>query len=738
MNAEDLLTQERRARMAAEQLLAQKQDELNEANRRLSHHAISLTEDLVEKREEVEEVRGENSRVRADLVRATEEVSIAKQRLWDSIQSIEDGFAVFDSDHRMVIANEAYLRPFDGLECIRPGVHYEEIIEALVSEGIVNLQGVGRSLWRETMLTRWYSPLPEPREIKLWDGAWLRLQDQRTTGGDTVCLGLNITETMRRERALKEATERAEAANRAKSAFLANMSHEIRTPMNGVIAMADLMAEGELDDEQKLYIDTIRDSGQALLTIINDVLDYSKIEAKKLHLQSEPFDLEKTVLDVIQLLQPELKNKGLKLIFDHDMFLPTTFRGDPVRLRQIITNLMGNAVKFTEKGHILIRIVGLPAQEEGHQQLHFTIEDTGIGIPTDKLEHVFGKFNQVEDERNRSYDGTGLGLAITRQLVELMGGTIWVDSEVDVGSSFGFRITLPIVDPVETPTIPDWQKTALIIMDDDLNRIILQKRLLALGLKVTMVASTEQATALTDPQFDMIFADQELPEPLTASAIEDLRTHHINAPILMLSAPSNIHATVPGIAKRLLKPTPRPALIEALNNLPEPAPALAPMPAPMPAPMFGSRRTPQEPEAPQPAKDTPRKMRVLCAEDNKTNQLVFSKFVKNCDIDLKFAGNGQEAVELFESFQPDLIFMDISMPVMDGKEATRTIRALEADKGLPRTRIVAVTAHAMTGDGEEIMSHGLDNHLTKPLKKPALFKELTDHCPEGATPAVPE
>ncbi|HHC29506.1 MAG TPA: hybrid sensor histidine kinase/response regulator, partial [Rhodobacterales bacterium] len=242
MNAETMLTEERRARMAAERLLQQKEAELHDANRKLSRHALHLSEEVVEKREEVELVKGENTKVRADLDRANTEIDIAKRRLWNSIQSIEDGFAVFDADSRMIIANSAYLQPFDGLECIRPGVHYEEVVEAALAEGIVDIEDLSAGQWRREMLARWFSPDPQPRVIRLWDGTWIRLVDQRAPGGDTVCLGLNITEAMEREAALEQARDRAEVASRAKSAFLANMSHEIRTPMNGVMGMADLLA----------------------------------------------------------------------------------------------------------------------------------------------------------------------------------------------------------------------------------------------------------------------------------------------------------------------------------------------------------------------------------------------------------------------------------------------------------------------------------------------------------------
>ena len=761
MNAENLFTEERRARLAAERLLAQKEAELHEANRMLSRHAISLTENLVETREEVEVVRG-------DLARANSEVDIAKRRLWNSIQSIEDGFAVFDADSRMIVANSAYLQPFDGLECIRPGAHYQEIVEAALAEGVVDTEGKHPAQWREEMLARWFSPEPEPRVIRLWDGTWIRLVDQRAPGGDTVCLGLNITEAMQREAALEDARKNAEAANRAKSAFLANMSHEIRTPMNGVVGMADLLAESGLDDEQRVYVETIRSSGTALLSIINDVLDYSKIEAAKLTLRPEPFDLERTILDVIQLMDPSIREKGLKIMLDYDMFLPTRFEGDPVRIRQVLTNLVGNAVKFTSEGHVLVRVVGVPEGARRASRIHIVVEDTGIGIPADMLDHVFGEFNQVEDERNRAFEGTGLGLAITRQLVELMGGKVWVESEEGVGSAFGAQLSLPVLESDDLPKPPAWISHALLVMPDDLHRAILHKRLVALGLSVRCTASAAEANGEDTADADVIIADQRLPDMSAAAFLAVLRAQGVAAPLILAASPGEGHLPDSGVAAVLAKPIGRAELTTVLAALeaPKQTPDATAAPADeCPAPMFGSRRAmppaPSDVQSPvfgtsrptpipaaattvpdQPPADPPapaaRAMRVLAAEDNKTNQLVFSKLVKGCDIDLTIANNGAEAIAAFETERPDLIFMDISMPGVDGKQATARIREIEAERGLPPVRIVALTAHAMAGDAEEILSHGLDEHLTKPLKKPAILAEIAAACPDEARPPLPD
>ncbi|SMR83402.1 hypothetical protein SAMN04488030_3319 [Aliiroseovarius halocynthiae] len=729
MKIENILAQERRARMAAERLLAQKQAELSDANRILSQHALSLSDEITETREVVEEIKGENTQVRADLEKANKEVVIAKRRLWDSLETIEDGFAVFDQTDRMIAANSAYLLPFDGLTCVAPGIRYVDILTIATEEGIVDIGDLRPLAWRDMMLARWHAPKAEPLKLRLWDGTHIQLVDRRSRDGDMVCLGLNITETITYQTKLKEARFRAEAANRAKSAFLANMSHEIRTPMNGVVSMAELMAEGELNDEQRLYVDTIRKSGEALLTIINDVLDYSKIEAAKLALHPEPFDLEKTILDVVTLLQPTVQEKGIQLSIDFDLFMPTRFMGDAVRLRQILTNLIGNAVKFTSEGHVLVRAIGLPSEDDKNYRVHISVEDSGIGIPKDMQAHIFGEFNQVEDERNRRFEGTGLGLAIARQLIELMGGEIWLESEEGKGSCFGFNISLPALEHVDETMLPDSPGKAVLALDEGLNRCILEKRLKALGFTVdtpTNLADLEQACAGAK----VAFVDEALclSHERDHGRLHALKSTCPDLNLILLTSPHKRDAdcNCEAVANHVLHtPVLRDVLFDTLTQV-----CLSPA-VPTAAPE--ARQDTPSSTAPRVLNQT-RLMRVLAAEDNKTNQLVFSKLVKSLNIDLRFSNNGLEAVEDFLDFKPDLVFMDISMPEVDGKEATRRIRLLERDQRLTRTRIVALTAHAMAGDAEEIMSHGLDRYLTKPLRKPAIFDEILSHCPDQATP----
>ena len=731
MSLANKLAEERRARLAAERLLELKQAELSAANRKLGRHALALTKKIGRTEAEVATVRDENERFKSDLTAANQKIELAERRLWHSIQSIRDGFAFFDADNIMIGANSAYLALFDGMDEIAPGVAYTRILQVMTEEGIVDTGDMHPADWRQMMVERWHQPTPEPINIRLWNDEYLRLVDQRGHGGDVVSLALNITETVRYEEQLKAARTRAEAANRAKSAFLANMSHEIRTPMNGVVGMAELLADSDLTEEQRLYVSTIKNSGEALLVIINDVLDYSKIEAEKLTLHPEPFDLERCIHEVVTLLQPTARDKGLALLIDYDIFLPTRFVGDPGRIRQVLTNLIGNAIKFTLTGHVLIRVTGVPAGAGEEAAIHVTIEDTGIGIAPEQVNLIFGEFNQVEGQQNRQFEGTGLGLAISRRLVEMMKGRIWVESEVGKGSCFGFRLTIPAADgpQPQAPRLPHGLDRVVVVDHHKINASVLEKQLRQLGVAVTCCSSTPEAFEVIDHSVGLIMCEHSMAEMDGFELAEALREKGITAPILMLSATPDYAENDPAralVTAVLQKPLSRSEVFTALSNLPDitqPDPPAAPPPAPAQA----------EPAAKGPA----RPLKVLAAEDNKTNQLVFRKMIKDLDIELRFAFNGEEAVAAHAEFAPDLIFMDISMPGMDGKEATRHIRAAESGTGA-HVPIIAMTAHAMDGDREDILACGLDDYLTKPLRKATILDRIAEYCPDDVRPPLPE
>jgi len=801
MSLANKLSAERRARLAAERLLELKQAELSAANRKLGRHALALTKQIGETqaevetfRDEVATVRDENERVKSDLTVAHEKVEIAERRLWHSIQTIQDGFAFFDADSTLIGANTAYVNFFEGLEELVPGINYARILQLMTDEGLVDTGDLNPDAWRAGMSERWLEPNPEPVVIRMWNDEYIKVIDQRGHDGDVVSLALNITATVRYEEQLKAERTRAEAANRAKSSFLANMSHEIRTPMNGVVGMAELLTDTELDEEQRLYADTIKNSGEALLVIINDVLDYSKIEAEKLILHPEPFDLERCVHEVVMLLQSSARDKGLSMLIDYDLFFPTRLVGDPGRFRQILTNLVGNAVKFTTSGHVMIQVTGIPGDAGENCAVHVTIEDTGIGIPSDKVQHIFGEFNQVEDERNRQFEGTGLGLAISKRLIKLMDGSVWVESEEGKGSCFGFKVNIPQADGPQPipPTLPEGLRNVMVVDDEDANREILQKQMEQLGLKVTSCNSAANALAVMNDDIGLVLSDHNMPDMDGLELAEAMRTNGwSHMPILLFS--SNPRSAQNDPARRhlqgvLQKPVTRAELFAQLSEVQLPLPQEAPVPTTAgieASDVDNSLTSPIEPEEPatttrkarihiavpgadvsQPegpepnstntkymgpednsepeppsatganlplCKETPRRMRVLAAEDNKTNQLVFRKMVKDLPIDIKFANNGMEAVTAFAEFEPDLIFMDISMPKMDGKEATGEIRRKEAESG-DHIPIIALTAHAMDGDADGILAAGLDHYMTKPLRKALIHEQIANHCPQDAEP----
>ena len=725
------LTQERRARLAAERLLEMKQAELHAAQRKLGQHARALSEEIVETRAEVQTMRDENRRYRTDLSEAQEKVAVAERRLWHSIRSIRDGFAFFDADGRMIGANEAWVSVFDGIDEVRPGVTFVRLLQLATDEGIVNIGDEPPTAWRSRMIDRWHAPMTEPVTMRLWNDRFLRVRPQRGAGGDVVVLANDITAAVRYESRLREARARAEAANRAKSAFLANMSHEIRTPMNGVVGMADVLADTDLSEDQRLYVDTIRQSGEALLTIINDVLDYSKIEARKLELHVAPFDLERTIHEVILLLQPAAREKGLQLLVDHDPALPLRFVGDRGRIRQVLLNLAGNAVKFTRRGHVLVRTVGLVDPATGAVHLHVTVEDTGIGIAQDVLHRIFDDFSQVDDDRDRAFEGTGLGLAISRSLVDLMDGRIWVDSEPGVGSVFGFRVPLPPAgDDPALPPVPAGLRRVMVVDPVEAGRLILARQLETLGLDVVCCASGQEALKRLDTGTGLVLADRTMPGvdgPAVARAVRDAGGA---MPVVVIGTGRTGAAELAqdGVAAILQRPVGRRELRAAL--------ALAGQAAAPETPRFATRRRRTGLLPPSP-RDTARRAIVLAAEDNRTNRTVFERMLKGAELDLHFAASGGEAVELHDRLTPDVIFMDVSMPGMDGKEATRRIRAVEQGTGR-RVPIVAMTAHVLDEDRADILSAGLDHFLPKPLQRDAVCAMIRFCLPDEVRDPFPD
>jgi len=735
---DERLARERRARLQAERLLAQRSEELYTANRKLAEHANALSHQVIEQRQENQVLVGQSTQAKAALEVATEKADEAERRLWDAVTAVDDGFSIFDRDWRLVTANPAFLAAFDGVVDVAPGASYEAILRIATEEGLVDLQGESPDDWIDRMIARWEMPNIPQVDIKLWNGAFVRLLDKRSPQGDTVSIALDITATLKREADLSIARDEAEAAARAKSAFLANMSHEIRTPMNGVVSMADLLCETDLTEEQRIYADTIRNSGEALLVIINEVLDYSKINAGKLVLHPESFDLTKMVHEIFQLLRPSVQGKDLELRLDYDIFLPDRMIGDPGRIRQILTNLIGNAVKFTQKGHVTVHVVGEPPDYSGDWvPLRVVVQDTGIGIPPAMQAHIFGEFNQVEDQANRRHDGTGLGLAITRELVHLMDGEVWLDSEPGVGSAFGFSIVLE--------ADPDARADPVAPLPSDRNRIcvINTGRPLPEAIETHLIRLRAQVSEVQDlDAADLESADSVLITQTGsdgADLFRRLRDSGYQGPVLAIDdradpgpdgpTPVPASAGLAALRAALMRAFARPEIAGAgSSDRVAPAPADA-VPGAKPKP-------PGKTSLPGAAPAGTGGLRLLAAEDNKTNQLVFRTMLKSLDLDLRLVENGRELVEAYKREQPDILFTDISMPEMDGIEAARTIRAWEVEQGLPKVPIVAMTAHAMAEDRDRILAAGIDEYMTKPLKKIDLHRLIGAFAPSGGAPLV--
>ncbi len=529
---------------------------------------------------------------------------------------------------------------------------------------------------------------------------------------------------------LKEAELRAEAADLAKSQFLANMSHEIRTPMNGVMGMTELLKGCKLTAKQSEFVDVIHRSGNALLTIINDILDFSKIEAGQLQLAPVPFILRDSIEDVMALLSHKVSETGVDLLLKIQADLPLRYLGDVGRIRQILTNIIGNATKFTKEGHVLISVSG---HSEGViTALTIKVEDTGIGIEPEKFPKIFEKFNQADASTTREFGGTGLGLNIARELIRLMGGDINVESELGKGSCFTFTIDLPHLNVEHVPSEKKFNikgAKVLVIDDNPNNRSILAEQLKFWGCRSACVESADLGMAVLNSasqknlMLDLIIVDYQMPQKNGEDFVRMVMNnpHFKDIPIIMLSSvdKSELQTRMSGlgIAQFLTKPTRAATLRRTIGKVLQKSSRTKTTPAcTSPIPPNSPSKTLSSPASISPIKDkTPSNIDVLIAEDNEVNQVFIQYLMDELGLSYKIAYDGAEVIKLWEKLSPSVVLMDISMPNVNGFEATTEIRKLEKSLGRSRTPIIAVTAHCLTGDKDNCLDNDLDDYLSKPL-----------------------
>ena len=585
-------------------------------------------------------------------------------------------------------------------------------------------------------------PVVDKEEKETWpDGhtTWvlttkmpLRDKDGRAVG--SFGISRDITERKRAAEALRVAKEAAEAANRAKDAFLANMSHEIRTPLNAVIGMTELVLGTPLSAQQRDFLSTARESGEALLTVINDILDFSKIEAGKFALDCRAFDFRESLGDAMKAFAVRADRKGLELAFDVHPDVPYLVVGDCDRLRQILVNLVGNALKFTEQGEVLLD-VALQSQSADDVVLHFTVADTGIGIPESKQSAIFEVFEQVDSTLKRRYGGTGLGLAIASRLVELMGGRIWVESTLGEGSAFHFTARFGLAKGEAVTTCPAELHSlqglrALVVDDNATNCRILEEILSTWNMSATVVDGASAAMDLlreaqtAGMPYRLVLTDAHMPQIdgfMLAGKIKD-DTELNSTVVMMLTSEDRPDAVARceqlGIAAYLLKPIKQSELLEAVK-------------------LALGIALPSKDALLALARERPRRvgpLRILVAEDSPVNQKLATALLETQGHRVTVANNGKEALAALESERFDLVLMDVQMPEMDGLEATAAIRDQEKRTGV-HIPIIAMTAHALKGDRERCLEAGMDEYIAKPIHAQELFDLIEGKPSDSAGPA---
>ena len=662
--------------------------------------------------------------------RAENALSEERRILRSLIDNVPDFMYVKDSQSRFVVANSSMARSMgvSSPEQLLKRTDFDFYPHEIAERYLRDEQNVMRS--QQALLNREEECVNGKGERISLLTTKVPLLDEHGVAIGIAGIGRDITKRREAEIEMLRARQAAEAASRAKSEFLANMSHEIRTPLNGILGMTELALDTELTAEQRDYLQTVKLSSDALLTVINDILDFSKIEAGKIDLELMDFNLRDCLESTLKTLAVRADEKRLELLCEIAPQVPEVVGGDSSRLRQIVTNLIGNAIKFTEKGEVSLKVQPEGAAGET-RMLHFVVSDTGIGVPPDKQKLIFDPFAQADSSTTRRYGGTGLGLTITARLVAMMGGTIWVESQVGRGSQFHFTVQFKTAHTRAHPSTIIPREVlrgvrVLIVDDNETNRHILDRMLKRWEMKVTCVVSglaalTELAAnwESTDP-YRLVITDIHMPEMDGFTLVEQIRRRPgLSSVIIMMLTSARYGGDSEryrglGVAAFLSKPVRQSELRAAIESVVGGA---------------DQSRVPSEPATPlPPANAQPKRtMRILVAEDNLVNQRLALRLLEKRGHRVVVASNGREALAALEEDTFDLVLMDIQMPEMDGMEATAKIREKENLTGRHQP-VVALTAHAMKGDQELCLAAGMDDYLTKPIRPQELDKLLDKYA----------